>query len=172
MSSNLVGLLNRIHAVNTEIADVANSDLTLSPRRYYPSLKGIEFMPIIVPLVPGGQHDNETYGSDTLHNTWSIPLHLFVDNFLAGSSPADAQANCEACIQHLIYEYWRRPRLELLEDVTTEYSTESAGAFAYIMEDARLRTNSIINPIDGKIAFVEFTFVVETTDDLDRIGQE
>ena len=172
MSSNLVGLLNRIHAVNTEIADVANSDLTLSPRRYFPVSKDISFMPIIAPLVPSGQHDATVFGGDELHSVWSIPIWVWVDKFNAGSSPNTAQANTEPVIDHLLSEYWKRPRLELENETVTEYSTESAGAFNCILSDARLNTNSTLQSltIDGaNVAVVQFTLTVETTNDFERI---
>lgn len=157
-------LLDRIHAVNQEIS-VVNSALTLNCSRYYPNLKAPGALPIITPVPPAGTHNNVGYGSDSLHSIWLVPLILFVDNFLAGHGPEDAQKNCEACIDHVLLEYWNRPRLELL----TPTLTQSAGAYVDIMEDARLTTNTTIEVASNEIAVIRFTLTVETVIETERI---
>lgn len=158
-------LLDRIQAVHEEIQTV-NSNLTLNCRRYFPPLQTIiGAMPLISMLPPAGEHNNETYGSDNLHSVWRVEIRLAVDNFFAGASPADAQANAETCMEHLIEQYWKRPRLELL----TATSTQSAGAYANILGDARLRQSSDIQVVASEIALVSFTLTVETVNDIERL---
>ena len=161
---NLVGLLDRIHAVNQEIA-VINSNLTLQCHRYYPNLKIAGALPIIVPIVPSGTHNNEEYGSNNLASVWTIPMLMLIDNFTAGSSPADAQANCELCIQHVLTEYWNRPRLEL----RAATATQTQGAYDDIMEDVRITANTTIEVVNDTIASVRFTLIAETVYGTERI---
>lgn len=161
MDENVIqAILDRIHAINEEIKTI-DANLSLKPQRYFHGDKSIARLPAIIPLLPSGTHDNETFGSDARHSVFSVPILLFVDNFLAGSGPADAQKNAEKCVDHILNEYWNRPRLELEED----------GALACVMEDARITTNSLleVTEADNPIATIRFTLVVATERDIERI---
>lgn len=162
--SQLVALLDRIHVVNEEIATV-NSTLSLHCLRYFPRLEHIGSLPMICPLPPSGNYNNESYGSDTLHSIWSVELSLAVDNFFAGSDTSAAQSNAEACIDHIVSEYWKRPRLEL----ETATATQGAGAYDPILGDVRVTQNSEVQMINESIALVTFTLICETTDEIERI---
>lgn len=153
-------VLDRIHAVNLEIKTV-NAGLELKPQRYFSGDKTIARLPAIIPILPNGAHDNETFGSDARHSVFSVPILLFVDNFLAGSSTADAQKNAEKCVDHILNEYWNRPRLEL----------EDEGALEWVIEDARITTNSLLEvaQADNPIATIRFTLVVATERDMERL---
>ena len=151
-------LLDRIHAINLEIKTV-ETGLELKPSRYFVTFnKDIARMPIIVPLLPSGEHDNTTFGSDARHSVFSVPMWLLVDNFLAGSGPEDAQKNAEKCVDHILNEYWNRPRLEL----------EDEGALEWVMEDSRITANSELQEKED-IAIIRFTLVVATERDIERI---
>lgn len=162
MDENIIQLLlDRIHAINEEIA-VVDANITLKPQRYFTGDKTIARLPAIIPILPNGEHDNITFGSDARHSVFSVPILLFVDNFFAGSGPSDAQKNAEKCVDHILNEYWNRPRLELEED----------GALACVMEDARMTTNSLLEvaePDKNPIATIRFTLVVATERDIERI---
>ena len=90
MAENVIQeLLDRVHAINIEIKTV-ESGLELKPQRYFQAPKEIPRLPQITPLLPAGEHDNTTFGSDARHSVFSVPMWLLVDNFLAGSGPEDA----------------------------------------------------------------------------------
>lgn len=150
-------LLDRIHAINLEIKTV-ETGLELKPSRYFPTEKDIARLPRIFPLPPSGEHDNTTFGSDARHSVFSVPLWLLVDNFLSGSGPSDAQKNAEKCVDHILNEYWNRPRLEL----------EDEGALEWVMEDARLTRNTELQEKEG-YAIIQFTLIVATERDIERI---
>lgn len=161
MDENVIQtILDRIHAINEEIKTV-DTNLTLKPQRYFQGDKTIAKLPAIIPILPSGEHDNTTFGSDARHSVFSVPILLFVDNFLAGSSSADAQKNAEKCVDHILNRYWDRPRLELEEE----------GALACVMEDARITTNSLLEvaQADNPIATIRFSLVVATVRDIERI---
>lgn len=161
MASQLESILDRIHAVNLEIKTVY-SGFDLKPSRYYPRADklNIASLPIITPVMVSATLNNESYGSNELTAIWTIQNILFVDSWTAGSGPDDAQDNAEKCIDHIIDEYWRRPRLEL----------EASGAFDCIMADARLtQVSSIEVETTSNIAVVRFTHLIESTDDFERI---
>lgn len=150
-------LLDRIHAVNLEIKTV-ETGLELKPSRYFVPLKDAARLPIIFPVLPPGEHDNTTFGSDARHSVFSVPIWLYVDNFLAGSGPEDAQKNAEKCLDHILNEYWNRPRLELKDE----------GALEWVMEDARLTRNTELQEREA-IAIITFTLVVATERDMERL---
>lgn len=160
MSENQIikTVLDRIHAIHEEIKAV-DANITLKPQRYFKGYKDIGHLPMIIPLLPSGEHDNTTFGSDARHSVFSVPILLFADNFLAGSGPADAQKIAEACVDHLLNEYWNRPRLE----------TEANGALDCVMEDARLTRNSELESANNEIATIRFTLVVATERDMERL---
>lgn len=155
-------VLDRCHAIHEEIKDVGGG-ITLKPQRYFKGYKDIARLPMIIPLLPGGEHDNTTFGSDVRHSVFSIPILLLADNFLAGSGAEDSQRIAEACVDHLLNEYWNRPRLEL----------EDEGALACVMEDARLTRNTELgsagNDESNPIATIRFTLVVATARDMERL---
>lgn len=151
-------VLDRCHAIHEEIKAVGDG-VILKPQRYFKGYKDIAHLPMIIPLLPGGEHDNTTFGSDARHSVFTVPILLLADNFLAGSGPADAQKIAEACVDHLLNEYWNRPRLELEEE----------GALACVTEDARLTRNTELEVANNEIATIRFTLVVATERDMERI---
>lgn len=162
MDENIIQtILDRIHAIHEEIK-VVDANITLKPQRYFHGYKDIARLPMIVPLLPSGEHDNTTFGSDARHSVFSVPILLLADNFLAGSGPADAQKIAEKCTDHLLNEYWNRPRLE----------TEAGGALACVIEDARLTRNGVLEAVsneNNQIATIQFTLIVATERDMERL---
>jgi hypothetical protein len=159
MDENIIQtILDRIHAIHEEIK-VVDANITLKPQRYFHGYKDIARLPMLIPLLPSGEHDNTTFGSDARHSVFSVPILLLADNFLAGSGTADAQKIAEKCTDHLLNEYWNRPRLE----------TEAAGALACVMEDARLTRNSELESANNEIATIRFTLIVATERDMERL---
>jgi hypothetical protein len=150
-------VLDRIHAVNIEIKTVSPT-LSLKPERYFRGYKEVPRLPQITPILPGGEHDNTTFGSDARHSVFSVPILLLVDNFMAGSGIEDAQKNAELCVDHILNEYWNRPRLETVAD----------GALDCVMEDARITRNTELQAQE-EIAVIRFTLVVATERDIERI---
>lgn len=169
MASQLESILDRIHAVNLEIKTVY-SGFDLKPSRYYPRADklNIASLPIITPVMVSATLNNETYGSNELTAIWTIQNILFVDNWMAGSGPADVQDSAEKCIDHIIDEYWRRPRLELLS--ANVALGQARGAFDCIMTDARLtQVSSLEVEPNSNLAVVRFTHLIESTDDFERL---
>lgn len=159
MASQLAAILDRIHAINLEIKEVAEG-FNLKPVRYYPRKRDIASLPMLTPVMTGATLSNEVYGSNELTTIWTIENILFVDNFFAGSGPEDTQRNAERCIDHIVDEYWKRPRLEL----------EDSGAFDCIMTDARLtRVSGFEVEENSNVAVVRFTHLIESTDDFERL---
>lgn len=161
MDENIIQIiLDRIHAIHEEIKTVAEG-ITLKPQRYFHGDKSIAKLPSIIPLLPSGTHDNTTFGSDVRHSVFTVPILLFADNFMAGSGPADAQMIAEKCVDHILNEYWNRPRLELEEE----------GALACVMEDARLTQNTQLQSTEANnpIATVRFDLIVATSRDMERL---
>lgn len=159
MASQLRAILDRIHAVNVEIKTVYEG-FDLKPRRYYPRDRDINKLPIITPVMTGAALNNESYGSNELTTVWTIENILFVDNWMAGSGNDDVQDSAERCVDHIIDEYWKRPRLEL----------EASGAFDCIMADARLtRVSGFETEQNSNLLVVRFTHLIESTDDFERL---
>jgi len=169
MASQLKSILDRIHCVNLEIKTV-ESGFDLHPTRYWPrgNKLNIADLPLITPAKRGGAFNNEQYGSDQRLDTWTIENILFVDNWMAGSGPEDAQANAEKCVDHIVDQYWNRPRLELI-NANAEF-TQSSGAYDDIMEDVRLTQSSGFEvESNANLLVVRFTLVCEVLDDIERL---